>query len=62
MPKPRLYIACGTEDFLYDRNICFRDHLIGKGFSYCYEEGPGSHTWEFWDRWIVPALDYMLPQ
>jgi S-formylglutathione hydrolase FrmB len=51
-PKPRLYIACGTEDFLYDQNICFRDHLNGKGFTYCYEEGPGEHTWEFCDKYI----------
>ena len=59
-PKPRLYQACGTEDFLYDANIAFRDFMQGKGFDYLYEEGPGAHTWEFWDAYIQKASAFMV--
>ena len=60
--KPRLYIACGTEDFLYRQNITFKNHLVGKGFDYLYEEGPGAHTWDFWDKWIVPAIEFFFEE
>lgn len=59
-PKPRLYQACGTEDFLYDANIAFRDFMQGKGFDHFYEEGPGDHNWTFWDTYIQKAIAFML--
>lgn len=59
-PKPRLYQACGTEDFLYSANTEFRDFIQGKGFDHRYEEGPGDHTWAFWDTYIQKAIDFML--
>lgn len=58
--KPRIYYACGTEDFLYGENQSFRRYIEGKGFETRYEEGPGIHDWIFWDHWILPAIDYML--
>ncbi|MBO5701291.1 MAG: hypothetical protein J6S71_02525, partial [Clostridia bacterium] len=60
--KPRLYIACGTEDFLYKQNITFKNYLEGKGFDFLYEEGPGAHTWDFWDKWIVPAIEFLFAE
>lgn len=61
-PKPRIYAACGTEDFLYEENQTFRREIADKGFEFKYEEGPGEHTWDFWDKWIVPALDFMTAE
>ena len=55
---PAIYFACGTEDFLYQGNIKFRDFLKGLGAEFTYEEGPGSHTWEFWDEYVQHALDW----
>lgn len=60
--KPRLYVACGREDFLYSQNITFRDHLVGKGFDFKYEEGAGAHTWDFWDEWILPAIKFFFEE
>ncbi len=54
---PRLWMACGTEDFLYDDNRALRDHLRQLNWpEFHYEEGPGSHTWEFWDARIQHVL------
>lgn len=59
-PKPRLYQACGTEDFLYHDNITFREFIQGKGFAHVYEEGPGAHTWDFWDTYIQKAIAFLV--
>ena len=48
--KPRLYIACGTQDFLLADNRAFRDKTRALGFDTTYEEWPGVHDWVFWDR------------
>jgi putative tributyrin esterase len=58
-PLPRLYIACGTEDFLYDMNIKFRDFLLEKSVDFTYEEGSGVHDWNFWDKHIQRGLDWL---
>jgi len=54
---PELYQVCGTEDFLYEGNVRFRDAIRQSGYpKYRYEEEPGEHTWEFWDKHIQSAL------
>ncbi|PKN95339.1 MAG: esterase [Chloroflexi bacterium HGW-Chloroflexi-6] len=58
--KPRLYQCCGTEDFLYQNNLSFRDFLRGLPLDLTYEEGPGEHTWAFWDKMIQNVLTWMV--
>ena len=49
MPKPKLYLACGTEDFLFADNIRARDTLRSLGFELTWEQWEGIHDWKFWD-------------
>ena len=52
-PLPRIYHACGSEDFLLNNARDTRDFFqgfAGNPFDYTYEENPGAHTWEFWDE------------
>jgi S-formylglutathione hydrolase FrmB len=56
---PRLYQWCGTSDFLYKDNLKYRDHLLKLGFKLTYEEGPGDHSWEHWDRQIQRVLKWL---
>lgn len=55
---PRMYLACGTEDFLFEANqhfvACFGDAL-----SIEYHTEPGDHTWDFWDRHIERILAWL---
>ena len=60
LQKPRIYMAVGTEDFLYDDNIRLRDELQRLDYEYTYEEGPGVHCWAFWDEYIQHVLKWML--
>jgi len=56
---PKLYMCCGTEDFLYQSNLEYRDYALGLGADLTYEEGPGVHDWDFWDPYIRKILDWL---
>ncbi|MBQ9008600.1 MAG: esterase family protein [Clostridia bacterium] len=58
--SPKLYQACGTEDFLYKLNQDVRDKMVSRRADLTYEEGPGGHDWDFWDIYIRHILDWFL--
>lgn len=58
-PRPKLFQACGTEDFLYNVNTEFRDHLRAIGYEHTWLEGPGTHCWEYWDARIQDVLKWL---
>ena len=58
-PKPMLYQCCGTEDFLYEDNIVFRDWANELGLDLTYEEEPGTHEWGYWDKKIQRVLEWL---
>lgn len=58
-PRPRLYQWCGTEDFLYQENLTFRDAVEPLGFDYTYEDSPGDHSWGYWDTKVVRFLEWL---
>ncbi|MDD4153517.1 MAG: alpha/beta hydrolase family protein [bacterium] len=58
-PELMLYQCCGTEDFLYQDNLRFRDHTVLLGLNLLYEEGPGNHEWGYWDKQIEKVIDWL---
>lgn len=66
LPCPRIFHACGNEDFLLPSAHATRDFfeaLPGNPFDYRYVEEPGAHTWEFWDEHIRQFIEYLnLPK
>jgi len=54
-----LYACCGTEDFLYRENQTAVSRIRSLGMDLTYEEGPGAHTWEFWDTYIQKILKWL---
>lgn len=56
--KPRVRQFCGTEDFLYEDNIRFKELMDATSFDYGYFEEPGSHSWDMWDKWLPKALEF----
>jgi S-formylglutathione hydrolase FrmB len=57
---PKIYMACGTEDNLIDSNRYFADFLKTEGADVIFEEGPGRHTWQFWNEYIDRGLKALL--
>lgn len=56
---PRMYMACGTADFLFDSNEDFV-RRFGEKFSIRYDTEEGAaHTWDFWDRQIEKVLAWL---
>lgn len=56
---PKLYIWCGTEDFLYEGNVNMKNHLTEIGYDYTYEESEGDHQWKYWDEKIKTVLQWL---
>lgn len=58
-PLPKLYMWCGTEDFLYNGNRAMKEHLEKLGFDLTYEESAGDHQWKYWDEKIQDVLKWL---
>lgn len=61
-PRPKLFILCGTEDFLYPMNAAFHDHLNALGYRHAFHTSAGSHDWAYWEREIRNAISWMLEE
>lgn len=58
--KPKLYLACGTEDFIYPMNVDFATYCRTLPLDFTYEEWPGMHDWDFWNVAVEKALRLFL--
>ena len=58
--NPKIYQACGSEDFLLEPNHKFRDFLKKEKADFIYSEGPGIHDWNFWTPHAYEGIEYLL--
>ena len=58
-PKPALFLAGGTEDWLYSQSVDLHAHLERLGFTVKWVSAPGNHNWQFWDTHIQEVLDWL---
>ncbi|MEK6796441.1 MAG: alpha/beta hydrolase family protein [Spirochaetota bacterium] len=54
-----LFQCCGTEDFLYEGNVKFREHAKKLKLDLTYEEETGTHEWGYWDKKIQNVLAWL---
>lgn len=57
---PRIYLACGTEDFLLEDNRAFHQFLTEQGVEVQYHESQGAHNWLFWNEYLEPSVKWLL--
>lgn len=57
--KTNMYIACGTEDTLIEKNRELKAFLEQNGVRLTYEEGLGGHEWQFWDTYIQKGVAWI---
>ena len=55
---PRLWLTCGTEDFLVDQNKAFITAAEEAGVPLEVDWQPGEHEWGYWDRTIQQFLAF----
>lgn len=56
---PNIYMACGTEDFLLEKNKKIDALLTKCGVDHVFETGHGAHEWDFWDAYILKAMNWL---
>jgi putative tributyrin esterase len=56
---PDLYICCGTEDYLYQDSVSFRNKAKDMGLSVTYKESVGEHDWSYFDQAIQQVLEWL---
>ncbi|MGB8170617.1 MAG: alpha/beta hydrolase family protein [Chthoniobacteraceae bacterium] len=57
--RPKVYLCCGTEDYLLGDSRAFHHHLDRHGIAHTYEESSGTHEWGYWDRQIQQILAWL---
>ncbi len=57
--QPKIYQAIGVSDFLYEKNVAFRDFLEEQGMDVTYFVGPGAHEGFFWDLQIGKFINWL---
>lgn len=55
---PRLFLACGTEDFLYEANVKTHHDLESAGFEHVWWTRPGVHDFKFWNMSLRAGLEW----
>lgn len=47
------WIGMGTDDFLYQTGVDYRNRLDRLGMEYMYHESEGGHTWSNWRKYLI---------
>ena len=57
---PKIFMACGTEDFLLEPNRAFHKFLTDTGIDHVYEESEGIHDMKFWSKYAEIFMPKMF--
>ena len=57
---PRLFLACGTNDWLFPAMRSLHNGLEAIGVSTEWSSAPGGHTWKYWSSMVCPMLLFHL--
>lgn len=58
---PLIWVACGEDDFLLDRNKKFVDWLEQSEIPHSYHQSPGGHDWIVWRKYLADFLTQAFP-
>ena len=56
---PKLYLACGQEDFLFEGNYAFKTLLDDLAVPAVTTFDHGTHEWAYWDKHIEQVLAFL---
>lgn len=57
---PDIFMACGVNDFLYDKNVDFYEFLMSENIDADFIRAPGEHTWEFCDKYLKEFIKTVI--
>ena len=56
------WIACGTDDFLYQLNCDYMKYLDSIKFPYTWRESDGGHTWRNWRIYLAELVPMLFTE
>lgn len=56
---PPIYLACGTEDLLYTRNLKLRNLLLKLGADVTWTEACGNHNWNLFNDVLADIFNWL---
>ncbi|MHA2890483.1 alpha/beta hydrolase [Bacillus cereus] len=56
---PKLLQMCGTEDYLYEDNLKFKDLALSLNTDLEYQEGSGAHDFNYWEYAIKEVINWL---
>ena len=57
---PDIFMACGVDDFLFEKNVDFHEFLKSKNIEAEFIQPRGEHTWEFCDEYIKMFIKTLI--
>ncbi|HPJ02450.1 MAG TPA: alpha/beta hydrolase-fold protein [Candidatus Limiplasma sp.] len=57
--KPRMFLACGTEDFAFGMNDDYHKYLTEIGYPHEWWTRPGVHDFAFWNQSMPAGMDWL---
>jgi S-formylglutathione hydrolase FrmB len=57
---PDIYMACGEDDFLFEKNVDFYEFLKERNVDATFVEAEGEHTWDFCDKYIKEFIKTLI--
>ena len=55
---PSLFLACGTEDFLFENNMTYHQTLLQLGYDHAWFTAPGVHDFTFWNLAVREGISW----
>ncbi|MGN1343426.1 MAG: alpha/beta hydrolase [Traorella sp.] len=59
---PPVFLSCGRDDLLYQRNIKLYQMMRGFNFDVTWDEANGGHSWDFFEGTILRAFEWLFPR
>lgn len=56
---PKLFLACGSEDFLINENTAFHEYLEQIGYPHQWWVRPGVHDFDFWNQAMPEGMNWL---
>lgn len=57
---PDIYMACGFDDFLFEKSVAFHNFLKAKDIDATFVEAEGEHTWDFCDKYLKEFIKTVI--
>jgi enterochelin esterase-like enzyme len=54
---PKIFLDCGTEDFLFDSNVYLSNFFNQKNIEHTFIKGIGAHEWSYWVNSLSIAIN-----